>query len=187
MSVTDISCKIPRSNNSVTFNATSSLANVCISSAPSNFASNNSTPITCGGSGANIATVTVTILGIQIPISVTLKTSATVASKTQTFTKTGAAPYSVLVPFSLSQGLGSTIENLTIEPVLNVPVVSFLIQPILNTVLFALKPVLVAAISPVLATVGGILDSVLSILGISLNNLYIDVNTLNCGATRLTL
>ena len=185
VTVTDIQCKIPRSNTVTTFKATSSLANICLSSTPSNFADNNTIPITCGGA-ANIASVTATILGISVPIAVKLGASAKVASATQTITKTGTAPYTFYVPFSASQGLGTAIQNLDIDPQLTVGPLTFLIQGTVNLLLDTLQPVLVTLISPILQTVGAIVDSLLKILGISLNDVYVDVKTLNCSATRLT-
>ncbi len=184
VTVNDISCKIPRSNDVTALSAHSSLATVCLTSAPNNFADNNTVPIVCGGA-ANVATVTASILGVPISIGVKLGTSASAPANTASINHVGTAVYTEHVTFSAAQGLSNLVSGLTINPQLTLPVVSFLLQPTLNLLATALVPALTTTITPVVAAAGAILDDVSRLLGISLNDVYITANSLDCSTTRL--
>lgn len=181
--VDSLTCSIPRENNVTSVTVVPALAELCIAQSSSNLKTNVS-GLTCGAP-ASIATVT--LLGI--PIGVKLGASASARGNPTTFDLQGAAPPGIStgpVALSLGQTLQSLLGNLTLNPVLDVPIVGGLLKALLNPLLTTLLSTLNLLLSPLLGTVGGILDGLLSTLGVSLNEVNVTVQAVDCSSVVLS-
>lgn len=181
--VDSLTCSIPRENNVTTVTVVPALAELCIAQSSSNLKTNVS-GLTCGAP-ANIATVT--LLGI--PVGVKLGASASARGNPTSFDLLGPAPPAIStgpVALSLGQSLQSLLGNLKLTPVLSVPIVGPLVQALLNPLLTTLLSSLNVLLSPLLGTVGGILDGLLTTLGVSLNEVNVTVQAVDCSSVVLS-
>ncbi|MCE2680324.1 MAG: hypothetical protein LW629_07720 [Burkholderiales bacterium] len=184
--VNDIRCKMPRSNNQTLITTKSSLALLCLSDKPANFADTSTTPITCGAK-ATLAEVNV---GGLVTVQAKLLAQATGQSTGATATLTGKPPPAYTIPGSNGSALSNLVSQLVIEPEINTTgvlggLLSLTLGPVLSLVQDTLIPVVKTALSPILLTVGTLLDSILAIPGIAANSSVFEVQTLDCSSTRL--
>lgn len=175
--VNDLRCHYPRTSNTVSMTVVPSVADVCIAQSSANL---NTTvgALTCGAP-ANI--LSVTLLGL-VNTGVTLGASATLRPNPTEVDFTGQPPYARTVNLSLGGTLQNLLSNTQLNLGIQVPVVGGLLNGLLSSLLTALTPVL----SPILGTVGSILDGLLPVLGVNLNQVQVNVNSVDCQSVVLT-
>jgi uncharacterized membrane protein len=181
--VDSLTCSIPRENNVTSVTLVPALAEVCISQSAADLKTNVS-GLTCGAP-ANIATVT--LLGI--PIGVKLGATASARANPTSFDLQGAAPPGVStgpVYLNSGQSLANLLGGLQLNLELNVPLVGGLLKALLNPLLTTLLSTLNIVLSPVLVVVGGILDGLLTTLGVGLNEVNVTVQAVDCSSVVLS-
>lgn len=179
--VNQLTCRYPRAENNVQMTVVPSVADVCIAQSSANL---NTTvgALTCGAP-ANI--LNVTFLGL-VNAGVTAGASTSLRADPVNLSFDGVAPFQETVDLDLGQTLGNLLSNTQLNLGVNLPLVGPLIQAtvdaLVNTLLIALRPVL----SPILGAVGDILDGLLQVLGIDLNNVVVNVDSMDCQSVVLT-
>ena len=179
--VNQLTCRYPRAENNVQMTVVPSVADVCIAQSAANL---NTTvgALTCGAP-ANI--LNVTFLGL-VNAGVTAGASTSLRADPVNLSFDGVAPFQETVDLDLGQTLGNLLSNTQLNLGVNLPLVGPLIQAtvngLVNTLLIALRPVL----SPILGAVGDILDGLLQVLGIDLNNVVVNVDSMDCQSVVLT-
>lgn len=179
--VNQLTCRYPRAENNVQMTVVPSVADVCIAQSAANL---NTTvgALTCGAP-ANI--LNVTFLGL-VNAGVTAGASTSLRADPINLSFDGVAPFQETVDLDLGQTLGNLLSNTQLNLGVNLPLVGPLIQAtvngLVNTLLIALRPVL----SPILGAVGDILDGLLQVLGIDLNNVVVNVDSMDCQSVVLT-
>lgn len=173
--INDLTCRYPRANDNLKMTVVPPLVDVCIADSNSNLNSTTAGLI-CGSTPAEI--LSANIAGFNTDIG--LKASTSLRGSTQSYSIDGEAPFSRSLSLSmsdtLSHALGNTSLQLSISP--SLPLVGALV----NTLLTTLSPVL----SPVLGTVGGILDTLLNVLGVNINQVTVNVDSVDCKSVVLT-
>lgn len=178
--VNQLSCRYPREENAVEMTVVPSVLDLCIADSSSNL-NTNVGALTCGAP-SNI--LSVSVLGLPAT-SVKLGATATLRPNPTEVEFTGTPPYSRTVQLSLGQTLANLLGNLKLSPQLNVlgaGLLSGVVEGLVSGLLTALKPVL----SPILGTVGGLLDGLLPVLGVSLNQVRVNVDSVDCQSVVLT-
>ena len=179
--VNQLTCRYPRAENNVQMTVVPSVADVCIAQSAANL---NTTvgALTCGAP-ANI--LNVTFLGL-VNAGVTAGASTSLRADPVNLSFDGVAPFQETVDLDLGQTLGNLLSNTQLNLGVNLPLVGPLIQAtvngLVNTLLVALRPVL----RPILGAVGDILDGLLQVLGIDLNNVVVNVDSMDCQSVVLT-
>ncbi len=179
--VNQLTCRYPRAENNVQMTVVPSVADVCIAQSSANL---NTTvgALTCGAP-ANI--LNVTFLGL-VNAGVTAGASTSLRADPVNLSFDGVAPFQETVDLDLGQTLGNLLSNTQLNLGVNLPLVGPLIQAtvdaLVNTLLIALRLVL----SPILGAVGDILDGLLQVLGIDLNNVVVNVDSMDCQSVVLT-
>jgi uncharacterized membrane protein len=179
--VNQLTCRYPRAENNVQMTVVPSVADVCIAQSAANL---NTTvgALTCGAP-ANI--LNVTFLGL-VNAGVTAGASTSLRADPVNLSFDGVAPFQETVDLDLGQTLGNLLSNTQLNLGVNLPLVGPLIQAtvngLVNTLLIALRPVL----RPILGAVGDILDGLLQVLGIDLNNVVVNVDSMDCQSVVLT-
>lgn len=179
--VDNLTCNFPRSDNTLQMTVVPSLLDLCIADSASNL---NSTTqgLTCG----NPAQILDLTLLSFIHIAVDLSAQASLRSDPVHSTFTGVPPFTQTISLPLSQTLANLLSNLKLNIKLDIPLIgdflSFLINGLLSFLLLILDPIL----RPILFTVGAILDGLLQLLGISLNQVTVFINHIDCQSVYLT-
>lgn len=179
--VNDLQCRYPRAENSMQMTILPSALDLCVGSAASNLYTTSSA-LTCG---APAQILSVTLLGL-ITTGVNLGASASLRPNATEADFDGVPPFTRTVNLSAGQSLGNLLGNLNLNPQIVAPIVGPLLTATVNGLLAVLQPALKVALSPVLATVGGILDTLLQVLGISLNQVTVNVNSMDCQSVILS-
>ncbi|MCQ8896451.1 hypothetical protein NQT62_08405 [Limnobacter humi] len=179
--VNDLQCRYPRAENSLRMTILPSALDLCVGSAASNLYTTTSA-LTCG---APAQILSVTLLGI-VTTGVNLGASASLRPNNTEADFDGVPPFTRTVNLSGGQSLGNLLGNLNVNPQIVAPVVGPLLTATVNGLLVVLQPALKAALSPVLATVGGILDTLLQVLGIGVNQVTVNVNSMDCQSVILS-
>lgn len=179
--VNQMSCRFPRADNNLQMTVVPAVAEVCVAQSSANL---NTTVggLTCGAP-ANI--LNITLLGI-INAGVTLAAKASLRADPVNLSFDGNAPFQETVDLNLGQTLGNLLSNTALTLNVNLPVVGPLltatVNGLVNTLLVTLQPVL----RPILGAVGNILDGLLQVLGVDLNNVVVNVDSMDCQSVVLT-
>lgn len=173
LTVDDIGCRIPRTDNTVDLTVRPSLLQACLSDQSG----------TCAASGANILGLSVIgPLGIPtLNTSIQGRMNLESASNSSSVRLFGLMPQSVVVPTALSDSLSNTLEDFDLELTItgNTSAISTFLPSILNSTSNVL--------APVLGQTGQLLDDTFQILGVGINNVEVDVNSVDCKSSILTL
>ncbi|HEX4918840.1 MAG TPA: hypothetical protein VFV43_13140 [Limnobacter sp.] len=179
--VNDMACRYPRANNNMQLTVVPALAEVCVAQSSANL----NTTVGSLGCGAPSDILNVNFLGL-VNAGVTLGASASVRSDPVQRSFDGVAPFTDTVELGVGQSLGNLLSNLDLDIGLDLPVVGPLISGavngLVNTLLSALEP----ALRPVLTLVGSILDGLLAVLGVDLNTVTVNVDSMDCQSVVLT-
>lgn len=179
--INELTCRYPRSNNNLIMTVVPAVAELCISDSAGNL---NSTvqSLECG---APADILSVSLLGL-INASVTLGAQASLRSNPVQLSIDGVAPFSETIELSVGQTLSNLLENIDLEIGLNLPLVGALLSDIVNGLVGFLLTALGPVLSPILGLVGGILDNLLQILGIDLNTVTVNIDSMDCQSVMLT-
>lgn len=179
--VNDLTCRFPRANNNMVMTVVPAVAEVCIAQSSANL---NTTVggLTCG---APARILNVTLLGL-VNAGVTLGAGASLRADPVQFSFDGVAPFQESVDLNLGQTLGGLLSNTDLDLNVDLPVVGFLIKATVNALVGTLLGVLEPVLRPILGTVGNILDGLLQVLGVDLNTVTVDVNSMDCQSVVLT-
>jgi uncharacterized membrane protein len=179
--VNDLTCRFPRTNNNLAMTVVPALTEVCISQSAGNL---NTTVggLTCG---APARILNVTFLGL-IDAGVTAAARASLRADPVEFSFDGVAPFQESVDLNLGQTLGGLLSNTNLDLDVDLPFVGPLIRATVNGLVSTLLVVLEPVLRPILGTVGNILDSLLRVLGVDLNTVTVDVNSMDCQSVVLT-
>jgi len=179
--INELTCRYPRSNNNLIMTVVPAVAELCISDSAGNL---NSTvqSLECG---APADILSVSLLGL-INASVTLGAQASLRSNPVQLSIDGVAPFSETIELSVGQTLSNLLENIDLEIGLNLPLVGALLSGIVNGLVGFLLTALGPVLSPILGLVGGILDNLLQILGIDLNTVTVNIDSMDCQSVMLT-
>ena len=179
--VNTMECRYPRASNPVTMTVVPALAQLCIANSASNL--NTNVGSLTWGAPSNI--LNINLLGL-VNAGVTLSAQASMESDPVQETFEGVAPYTQTVDLSVGDTLGGVLANtnLNLNVVLPVvgPLISGTVNGLVNTLLIALRP----ALSPILGSVGDILDNLRVVLGVNLNSVDVNVNSMDCQSVMLT-
>ncbi len=179
--VNTMECRYPRANNTLTMTVVPALTQVCIANSSGNLNTSVGS-LTCGAP-ANI--LSVNLLGL-VNAGVTLSAKASLESDPVRETFEGVAPYSQTVNLDTGDTLSGALENIALTLNVNLPVVGPLISATVNGLVSVLLNALAPALSPILGTVGDILDNLLGVLGVNLNSVSVNVNSMDCQSVVLT-
>ena len=211
VTVDNLVCKMPRSANETRFTATNALLRLCLSNRPANFADTSTTPIVCGAPAEVLSFNTRLSLTSSIPILnsllgivtgtvnrlITQDISITIPATLDLSGNTNSVQDVVFgknpEPYRIRNSLNDTLVNLLKPPAFRLEVkinllgasLDPLLQPLLDLVTEQLLVNLYNTFSPLLAFVGGTLDSILKLPGIAVNDAFFDVQRLDCSASRL--
>ena len=179
--INELTCRYPRSSNNLVMTVVPAVAELCISDSAGNL---NSTvqSLQCGAP-ANI--LSVSLLGL-INASVTLGAQASLRSNPVQLSIDGVAPFSETIELSVGQTLSNLLENIDLEIGLNLPLVGALLSGVVNGLVSFLLTALGPVLSPILGLVGGILDNLLQILGVDLNTVTVNIDSMDCQSVMLT-
>lgn len=178
--VNQLSCRFPREENVVEMTVVPSVLDLCIADSASNL--NSTVGALACGPPANI--LSVSILGLPAT-SVKLGAKATLRPDVTEVQFSGVAPFTQTVHLNLGQTLSNLLGNLTLNPQVNVlgaGLLTAVVEGLVQVLLAALKPVL----SPILGLVGTLLDGLLPVLGVSLNDVQVNVASMDCQSVVLT-
>ena len=174
--VNELDCRFPRANNTAKMTVVPAALDLCVMDSGSSMVTNvdgNNCP-----SSAKV--VDLPLLGT----SVSARAGASLRSDPEEVVFEGVAPFSQTV----EMGLGSSLSNLMRNLELNLQVrllggfLNTLIDGLLNLLLLPLKPILAG----VLGSVGTVLDGLLEVLGVNLNEVTVNVNSMDCQSVVLT-
>lgn len=173
LSVDAIDCRIPRTDNTVDLTVTPSLVQVCLSG----------TDGTCLSGGSNVLSLSV-IGPLGIPTlnsSVRARLNLAASSTPSNVRLFGLMPQSIMVPTGLGDSLSNTLENLDLQLSVtgNTSAIATFLPSILNNT--------ASVLAPVLGQTGSLLDETFEVLGVGLNNVEVDVNSVDCKSSILTL
>jgi uncharacterized membrane protein len=197
--VDELECRIPRSNNSLTMTVQPSVTSTCVTSpgaiAGSQFTGTNQL-LTCPAAGASLINSAIA--------SVTVKGSANVQPNSSQFTFEGPAPYRETVPTNVGSTLQNTFSNINLTT--NATVFGSStgsgglgLGVIKNNSGLGLglggstlldATALTNGVNSILRTtfgqIGAVLDDTLGTLGVSLNNVDVSIQSVDCQAAVLT-
>ena len=179
--VNDLTCRFPRANNNMVMTVVPAVAEVCIAQSSANL---NTTVggLTCG---APARILNVTLLGV-VNAGVTLGAAASLRADPVQFSFDGVAPFRESVDLNLGQTLSNALSNTNLDLEVDLPFVGFLIKAVVNGLVSTLLVVLEPVLRPILGLVGTILDGLLQVLGVDLNTVTVDVNSMDCQSVVLT-
>lgn len=179
--VNELTCRYPRSNNNLVMTVVPAVAEICISDSAGNL---NSTvqSLQCGAP-ANI--LSVSLLGL-INASVTLGAQVSLRSNPVRHSFDGVAPFSETIELNVGQTLGNLLQNIELDIGLNLPLVGALLSGIVNGLVSFLLSALGPVLSPILGLVGNILDGLLQVLGVDLNTVTVNIDSMDCQSVMLT-
>lgn len=199
--VDQLECRIPRSNNSLTMTVQPSVTSTCVTApgaiAGSQFTGTNQL-LTCPAAGASLINSAVA--------SVTIKGSANVQPNSSQFTFDGPAPYRERVPTNVGSTLQNTFSNLNLTTnatVFGSSSGSGGLGLGLNKTgnglglglggggsslldASALTNGINSLLRGVFGQIGAVLDDTLGTLGVSLNNVDVSIQSVDCQAAVLT-
>lgn len=182
--VNRLNCRYPRAQNDMRMTILPSAAEVCLSSSASNLNSTTGA-VTCGQPAtiANASILGLANVAIRLGASASVRPNPTVVTEAQL---TGVPPFSRTVQLNLGQSLANVLQNTNLNLTTQVSLLGLdllgLVNPLVNTLVNTLR----VALSPVLGAVGAILDSLLAILGISVNETTVNVDSIDCQSVVLT-
>ncbi|MCR2747833.1 hypothetical protein NSP04_14375 [Limnobacter sp. YS8-69] len=179
--VNELSCRYPRASNNMVMTVVPAVAEVCISSA----AANLNTTVGALECGAPAEVLDVTLLGV-VNAGVTVGAEASLRADPVQSSFDGVAPFSETVDLNLGETLGSLLQNTDLDINLDLPFVGPLISGIVNGLVNVLLNALEPALRPILGLVGNILDSLLQVLGVDLNTVTVNVDSVDCQSVVLT-
>lgn len=179
--VNELTCRYPRSSNNLVMTVVPAVAEICISDSAGNL---NSTvqSLQCGAP-ANI--LSVSLLGL-INASVTLGAQVSLRSNPVRHSFDGVAPFSETIELNVGQTLGNLLQNIELDIGLNLPLVGDLLSGIVNGLVSFLLSALGPVLSPILGLVGNILDGLLQVLGVDLNTVTVNIDSMDCQSVMLT-
>ncbi len=98
----------------------------------------------------------------------------------------GVAPFSETVELSVGESLGNLLQNTELDLGIELPLVGPLINGVVNGLVNLLLNALEPVLSPILGLVGNILDGLLQVLGVDLNTVTVNVDSMDCQSVVLT-
>lgn len=179
--VNELTCRYPRSSNNMVMTVVPAVAEVCISDS----AGNLNTTVGSLECGAPAEILNVSLLGL-VNAGVTLGAQASLRSDPVQHSFDGVAPFSKTVELNVGETLGNFLQNTDLDIGLELPLVGPLISGIVNGLVNLLLNTLEPALRPILALVGNILDGLLQILGVDLNTVTVNVDSMDCQSVVLT-
>lgn len=176
--VDQLECRIPRANNSLTMTVQPSVTSTCVTSpgaiANSQFTGTNQL-LTCPAAGANVINTALA--------SVIVKGSANVQPNSTQFTFDGPAPYQERV----STNVGSTLQNTFSN--INLTTTATVLGGALGSgglTSASLTSGVNSTLRSTFGQIGAVLDDTLGTLGVSLNNVDVSIQSVDCQAAVLT-
>lgn len=212
VTVDNLICKIPRSASETRFTATNALFRLCLSNRPANFADTSTEPIICGSAAEVLSFNTNLSITTSVPVLnnllgivtgvvnrvtgqlLSVSIPATLDLSGNTNSMQGVVYGKNPEPYRIPNSTSDTLVNLLKPPAFRLEVktnvlgaVSLdpLLQPLLDQITQQLLVNLYNTFTPLLAFVGGAVDSILKIPGIAVNEAFFDVERLDCSASRL--
>ncbi|MEQ9106779.1 MAG: hypothetical protein RLO04_04875 [Limnobacter sp.] len=179
--VNELSCRYPRASNNMVMTVVPAVAEVCVSDSASNLTTTTGS-LECG---APSDILEVNFLGV-VDAGVTLAAQTSLRSDPVRQGFEGAAPFSQTVGLSVGQTLGNLLGNTDLDLQVDLPVVGPLITGAVNGLVDTLLVVLEPALRPILTEVGDILDGLLRVLGVNLNSVTVNVDSMDCQSVVLT-
>lgn len=179
--VNELTCRYPRSSNNMVMTVVPAVAEVCISDS----AGNLNTTVGSLECGAPAEILNVNFLGL-VNAGVTLGAQTSLRSDPVQHSFDGVAPFSETVELNVGETLGNLLQNTDLDIGLELPLVGPLINGIVNGLVNLLLNALEPALRPILALVGNILDGLLQVLGVDLNTVTVNVDSMDCQSVVLT-
>ncbi|MFN7507938.1 MAG: hypothetical protein ACK5Q1_20515, partial [Limnobacter sp.] len=174
--VNELDCRFPRANNTAKMTVVPAALDLCVMDSGSNMLTNvngNSCP-------GRAKILDLPLLGT----SVSAGAGASLRSNPEEVVFEGVAPFTQTVELGLGSSLSNLMRNLKLD--LSVKLLGgftgLLLNDLLNLLLTPLKPVLAG----VLGSVGSLLDGLLQVLGVNLNEVTVNVNSMDCQSVVLT-
>ena len=179
--VNELTCRYPRSTNNMVMTVVPALTEVCISDSASNL---NTTvgSLECGAP-ANI--LNVNLLGL-VNAGVTLAAETSLRSDPVQYSFDGVAPFSEIIDLSVGETLSNLLQNIELNLGIDLPLLGPLITGTVNGLVDVLLKALDPVLSPILGLVGNILDGLLQVLGVDLNTVTVNVDSMDCQSVVLT-
>ena len=179
--VNELTCRYPRSTNNMVMTVVPALTEVCISDSASNL---NTTvgSLECGAP-ANI--LNVNLLGL-VNAGVTLAAEISLRSDPVQYSFDGVAPFSEIIDLSVGETLSNLLQNIELNVGIDLPLLGPLITGTVNGLVDVLLKALDPVLSPILGLVGNILDGLLQVLGVDLNTVTVNVDSMDCQSVVLT-
>ena len=179
--VNELTCRYPRSTNNMVMTVVPALTEVCISDSASNL---NTTvgSLECGAP-ANI--LNVNLLGL-VNAGVTLAAEISLRSDPVQYSFDGVAPFSEIIDLSVGETLSNLLQNIELNLGIDLPLLGPLITGTVNGLVDVLLKALDPVLSPILGLVGNILDGLLQVLGVDLNTVTVNVDSMDCQSVVLT-
>lgn len=174
--VDELECRFPRADNTASMTVVPSALDLCLTDSDSNMLTTVN-----GNRCPGRATI------VELPLlatSVTANAGASLRSNPGSLLLQGEPPFTRTVELGLNTSLTNLLQNLNLDLRVNLlgGLLSGLLNGLLNSLLTPLKPVLAG----VLGSVGGLLDNLLQVLGIDLNTVTVEVNSIDCQSVVLT-
>ena len=174
--VEDVECRLPRADNLVQMKVQPSLAEVCVA-----LPEDEDSDVEFCEEQAKVLDLNASLLGLQlVNLPVNAFAQADVNDSPSYFDLEGEAPMSMAVPGQLGGILANALGGINLQLSIGGDL-SFL-NSVLGLVLNSLDNLL----SPILQQVGALLDSLLSVLGITLNEVQVDISGLDCKSAIIT-
>ncbi|PZO11746.1 MAG: hypothetical protein DCE87_15720 [Betaproteobacteria bacterium] len=179
--VNELTCRYPRSTNNMVMTVVPALTEVCISDSASNL---NTTvgSLECGAP-ANI--LNVNLLGL-VNAGVTLAAEISLRSDPVQYSFDGVVPFSEIIDLSVGETLSNLLQNIELNLGIDLPLLGPLITGTVNGLVDVLLKALDPVLSPILGLVGNILDGLLQVLGVDLNTVTVNVDSMDCQSVVLT-
>lgn len=179
--VNELTCRYPRTTNNMVMTVVPAVAEVCISDSAGNLNTNVGS-LECG---LPAEILDVNFLGL-VDAGVTLAAQTSLSSNPSRHSFNGVAPFSETVELDVGETLGNLLQNTELDLDLDLPLLGPLINGIVNGLMDVLLNVLEPALRPVLSLVGEILDGLLLVLGVDLNTVTVNVDSMDCQSVVLT-
>lgn len=179
--VNELTCRYPRTTNNMVMTVVPAVAEVCISDS----AGNLNTTVGSLECGLPAEILDVNFLGL-VDAGVTLAAQTSLSSNPSRHSFNGVAPFSETVELDVGETLGNLLQNTALDLDLDLPLLGPLINGIVNGLMDVLLNVLEPALRPVLSLVGEILDGLLLVLGVDLNTVTVNVDSMDCQSVVLT-
>mgnify|MGYP006162605151 FL=1 len=179
--VNELTCRYPRSSNNMVMTVVPAVAEVCISDS----ASNLNTTVGALECGAPADILDVNFLGL-VNAGVTLAAETSLRSDPVQHSFNGVAPFSETIELSVGETLGNLLQNTELDLGIDLPFVGPLISGVVNGLVNLLLNALEPVLSPILGLVGNILDGLLQVLGVDLNTVTVNVDSMDCQSVVLT-